>query len=310
MKKWVRRIALALGLVLLGGAVLSVWGLRQFRAAPEWYGAGAPTPPAEREKLARAAESKLIDAQNWAQQIRADAQRGRAARRGVGPATPGVAATAPAALSGSTEAEHLTGHVIAVSQQELNALFDKWSAAYGWGDKYTKFVEDPRLLLRDGRLILAGKVVDIGAIVAFQFAPSIDADGRLRLDLAQVTGGRLPLPESVWAPYRDRLAASVREKLPTWSRQARIDSSGAANSSAMAATMGRLFLNMARREPAEPVLFLPLVDRGQSVPVRLTDVRIDDAKLTLLVEPLTPTQRADLLQRIRTPLDTAQARGQ
>jgi hypothetical protein len=51
----------------------------------------------------------------------------------------------------------------------------------------------------------------------------------------------------------------------------------------------------------QAILFLPLVDRGQSVPVRLTDVSITDTKLSMLVEPLKPQEREGLLQRLKTP---------
>ena len=87
--------------------------------------------------------------------------------------------------------------------------------------------------------------------------------------------------------------------MPQWRQGARIDAAGAANFPAMAVTLSRLLFATARREPAEPILLLPLVERGQAVPVRVVDVRISDDKLTLRVEPLTGDQRTALLDRIR-----------
>ena len=52
--------------------------------------------------------------------------------------------------------------------------------------------------------------------------------------------------------------------------------------------------------PAEPILFLPLVDQG-AVAVKLTHIDIDDHALTLTVEPLTSDERVDLLARIKHP---------
>ena len=69
----------------------------------------------------------------------------------------------------------------------------------------------------------------------------------------------------------------------------------------MAATLSQLLFNVADKQVAEPVLFLPLADRGHAVPVKVAEVAIEEGKLTLLVEPLTAPQRADLLARIRSP---------
>jgi hypothetical protein len=45
---------------------------------------------------------------------------------------------------------------------------------------------------------------------------------------------------------------------------------------------------------------MPLIDRGQSVPVRVTAVSVSDDKLALRAEPLTPAQRAALLEHIKS----------
>src|SRR5205823_2534515 len=92
---------------------------------------------------------------------------------------------------------------------------------------------------------------------------------------------------------------SLRRNMPQWQATARIDDAGSANFAAMAATMGRLVFAATENRAAEPVLFLPLVERGRAVPVRVVDVHVSDEKLTLLVEPLTATQRRDFLSRVR-----------
>jgi hypothetical protein len=142
-------------------------------------------------------------------------------------------------------------------------------------------------------------VKELSAVASFVFRPKVDDRGKLRLDLVRVAGGRLPLPDIVWGKWRDRIVDSLRRQMPQWRSSARIDSAGAANFPAMATTLSRLLFNTAQRRPAEPILFLPLVERGQAVPVRVADVHITDDKLTLLVEPLTVDQRTALLDRIR-----------
>ena len=267
--------------------VLAGLGVAMFRGTPTWYTTGEQPTAAQREQLARAAENKMIEAQNWAATLRADAQRAQRAA---------AAATAPAT------ARAQASHVIEFSDQELNALFDKWSVLHGWRDAYANYLQDPRVILQDDRLILAGRMRELGgAVASFQFRPHLDrASGKLRLDIVRVTGGKLPMPEGAWAKWRDQIVNSTRENLPRWRAQARIDASGAANFPAMAATLSRLLFAVAAKQPADPVLFLPLAGDGESVPVKVADVAVETGKLTLVVEPMTPAERVALLERIRT----------
>ncbi|MEA2708814.1 MAG: hypothetical protein QOF78_1415 [Phycisphaerales bacterium] len=301
MKNLLRKVLLAVAALLAVVIVLSVVGVVMFKGTPAWYGdvAGQRPTDAQREQLARAAENKMIDAQNWAATLRADAQR---AERNANDPAHRVASTAPRAQA---------SHVIEFSDQELNALFDKWSTLHGWRDKYAEYLEDPRIVLQDDRLILAGRLRELGAVASFQFRPQLDAQGKLRLDVVRVTGGRLPLPEGMWVKWREQLVQSSRRHMPVWRAQAQIDASGAANFPAMAATLSRLLFAVAGKQAAEPVLFLPIAGERDSVPVKVVNVAVETGKLTLVVEPLTPAERVALLQRIRTAQgnDNAQASG-
>ena len=123
MKRWVRRSLLGVALVLALIALLSGVGVTMFRSAPAWYVPRSATPPAQRQQLAQEAENKLIDAQNWAAELRADAVR-----------------SARAAASGATQPSTRAAgsHVVEFSEDELNALFDKWSVLYGWAEHYVR----------------------------------------------------------------------------------------------------------------------------------------------------------------------------
>jgi hypothetical protein len=299
MKKVLRKILISLAAVLAAAIVLSVIGIAMFRGTPTWYVTGGEKPTAaQREQLARAAENKMIEAQNWAATLRADAQRAQQQQA--------MSATQTAARAEAS-------HVIEFSDSELNALFDKWSVLYGWRDKYAEYLDDPRVILQNDRLILAGRMTELGgAVASFQFRPQLDAaSGKLRIDLVRVTGGKLPLPEAAWVKWRDMIVDGTRKNLPSWRAQARIDSSGAANFPAMAATLSRLLFATAAKQPAEPVLFLPLAGERDSVPVKVTDVDVETGKLTLTVAPMTAAERTALLERIRTPQggDGARASG-
>jgi hypothetical protein len=285
MTRLVRRSLLVLSLLVAVLAVLSAVGVTLFKGTPDFYRPRPAQTAAQRETSAQAAENKIIDARNWAALLRADQTRAAVARQQG-------STTIPAARAESS-------HLIEFSQAELDALMDKWSTLYNWREKYDAYVEDPQVILRDGKLILAARVKDLGAVASFQFAPSVDAQGKLHLDLVRVAGGRLPLPDAVWAHWRDQVVQSLRRQMPQWRQGARIDSAGSANFPAMAATLSRLLFATADRKAAEPILFLPLAEHAQAVPVKVAEVRITDDKLTLLVEPLSADERLVLLDRIR-----------
>jgi hypothetical protein len=289
MRKFIRRSLIGLAAVVAAGVVLSAVGAAMFKGTPAWYRATVDAKPteAQREQLAHAAENKMIEAQNWAATVRADAQRAqRAVAAGGGPSTSAARAE--------------SSHVIAFTDAELNALFDKWSTLYGWRDNYAAYLEDPRIVLRDDRLIFAGRLRELGAVASFQFRPHRDDAGQLKLDLVRVSGGRLPLPEGVWVKWRDQIVDSARKNMPAWRARANVDPSGAANFPMMAATLSRLLFAVAERRAAEPVLFLPLAGQRDSVPVKVADVAVETGKLTLVVEPLSPAERVALLERVRT----------
>lgn len=284
MRKWVRRSILGLVLLVVLGIGLGVVLVWLYHGTPAWY-QHVHLSAAERARFAQAAENKLIDAQNWAQKIVADTTR-----RSRHPST--SPASAP-----------VNSHEISFSQSEINALIDKWSTMYGWREEYQKYVDEPQVVLQDGRLILAGKLKELNTIVSFHFTAAIDSDGRLKIDLVNMYAGRLPLPESAWAHWRQPIISGLQQRIPIWQGQARITPGGSANFGAMAVTLSRLVMAVIDHRSADPILFFPLAGAGgenNSVPVRVTQVRIDPGTLTLDVQPLTGAERADLLARIKS----------
>jgi hypothetical protein len=190
------------------------------------------------------------------------------------------------------------------TEEELNASFQKWNQLYGWTERYKAYVQNPTVVLHDGRLVLAGNSQELGTIVSLHFEPKLTKDGQLDLRLERVLAGRLPIPQAFFEKYRDSATSKLHTALPSLQRKAQIKPDGSANAEAMAAAMGELFLHVLANEPAEPVIFLP-VGQSRSVPVRLTDVSIDDQTqtLSLTVKPLNAAERLSLLERIRAGSD-------
>ncbi|HEY7090187.1 MAG TPA: hypothetical protein VH518_18970 [Tepidisphaeraceae bacterium] len=277
MKKWQKRLGIVVA-TLVGvfiGLALVCWML--LRGTPQWYRPHTLSGP-EQEAAAQSAQNKLILLHNAAVQARAEE---RAAHR--------TATTLPA------------GSAITVSftDDEVNALLDKWSVWPIVKAGYERFMTDPCIVIENGRLILAGHVKELNSVASLHFTPHIDENGRLKVELTRILAGNLPVPEALLGKYQSQAANAIDRRMPWWKAQAMIDPGGTANSSAVSALMANLFTDVLRDQPSEPALFLPLFDRSHNIAVKVLDVKVADHTLTLTVQPMNPDERAELLKHIR-----------
>lgn len=281
---WVKRGLLVLATLLLAAILLTAIGYRKLHGIPTWYSVRAMT-ASELEAAAHSAENKLTNMQNWAAEHHAEES---AKLHGKGETTaPAVATTKPAETT-----------TIELSEDELNAFFQKWVASSGWAEKFGKYVTDPAIFLQDGRVILAGTVRDIGAVASVHFEPKITENGQLDLKLVRVLGGNLPLPKAVWSAQREKLTEAIARQLPQWQKKAAISPSGTANLDAVDAGLTETFLRVMDDQASEPVIFLPVAGHG-AIPARLTAVSVEDKTLSLTVAPMTSGEREGFLERLK-----------
>jgi hypothetical protein len=298
VKKWPKRLAIVTTCLLVGLCLVSGGLYLMFHRTPDWYALPQRT-QAERDAAAHVAEQKLTQTQQFFEAAHAREVQRRYAERhnSTSPTANSPATSQPAAIT------------VSFTQDELNAFFAKWAAVNAWRERYDDYISDPAIILHDGRVILAARVKEMDTVVSMHVEPMLDPagdanarGGGLHLEIVKILGGNLRLPEAVIDKPRTKLIDAMRAALPDLQHDARIDANGAANREAVCAGMIKLALNVLRHEPGEPVLFLPLISKeNHSVPVRLTAVRVENQTLTLTVEPLGPTDRAALLDRIREP---------
>ena len=139
---------------------------------------------------------------------------------------------------------------------------------------------------------------ELDTIVSVQFEPTLTADGQLDMHLAQILGGRLPLPQALAGPYFRKITDALRSHLPAWRSLANLQSDGAANKELISASLSRLLIGTLQHKPVDPILFLPVMDRQANVPVRIIATDVKEHLLTVTVQPLDAVERAALLQRI------------
>lgn len=284
MKKWTKRLSVS-GAVLLGTLIVVVLiCVILLRGTPDWYQPSVMSAE-QRAAAAQRATNKIAIMQNQAARVRADEH-----------------ADTQGGKSPSTTSRPANAITISFSDEEINALIEDWTKLPDVRQVYERFMTEPRVAIQDGNVILAGKVKDLSAVASLHFEPKIDAEGMLSLKLVKILAGKLRLPAAVFGAYEEKLTKGIATRQPNWRRQADIDPTGLANSAAISAEMSDLVLAVLDDEPADPVLFLrqsPL--NSASIPVKISEVTVEDHSITMIVAPMTPDQRATLLKRIREP---------
>src|SRR5437762_3192966 len=207
-----KSLLLIVALLLSVLALFLTGGVALMHGTPEYYRPTALTRE-QIEAASQRAEQTLTRMQNLAADSHVAQLR---AQNG---------ATNPATVASS-------GNTFTFSEDELNALFQKWAELHGWREYIDRLVSDPIVILKPGRVILAGqsKLRHLDTVVSLHFSPALDEQGRFDLNLMKVTAGKLPLPqEAVMGPVRDRAFGAVHVRLPAWQQRARISPSGIAN---------------------------------------------------------------------------------
>jgi hypothetical protein len=292
MKKWIKRLLLAgvLVVLILVGLTTFAWHLKGSR--PVWYPKGAPDRAAV-EAAANRMNQKLAGVQGWI----ADTSIYERSRNGSRAPVSTDPTTAPA-----------KDFALVLTADELNAFFSNWDKEFHWGDRFNKYVTDPVLVIQGNRLILAGEVKEADTVLSIHLEPKIDDKGMLHLEIVKVMGGMLPLPQSFWERYRQKLLGAMENKIDQQRTKARLHSDGSMNTEGIAVEMNDLLIHALNGEPADPVLFLP-VAKGSGLPVKVTDISVKDAAIRMTMVPLTPEERQTLLQHIRDGGDALQAQG-
>jgi hypothetical protein len=285
--KIVKALIAVIVVLLLGGVIVVVGAWFMLRGVPEWYKPNTGTPE-QMQIAARNAEDMFTRLTNWA--ASAHARRVRAALT-----------TSQASIALAHEPSE--PFQIQFTDQELNAFFDKWADVNGRREYLEQYIAEPRLVLRNNQLILAGTVKEMNLVVSMEFAPRIDEQGRLQMNLVRVLGGILPMPAALYARPRRKIGRLLESNLPVYQNSATIADDGAANASASAAGMNKLLLAVLNGDSADPVLFVPydLRNINRTLPVKITALSIENNTLTVTAEQMTAAERAAFLRNLRAP---------
>lgn len=287
-------------ILVLSGIVLAVCAWFLLRGTPAWYRPDLLTPQ-ERQEAAARVEDKLIHMYNWVAATHARRVLAVDATKAPPSASPSTAYSAAADFLAHEPAQPFQ---IAFTETELNAFFEKWADVGDRRAALGQYVQNPRLVLRDHQIILAGTLKDLGLVVSLEFEPKIDNQGDLQTNLVRVVAGKLPLPDIIWAGRRKQALDVLTRQLPELQQRSTIAVDGTASPAAAEASMNKLLQAVLDHQAADPVLFLPYdaLRPDRCVPVTVSAVAIQNDTLTMTVQQMTAPQRHALLERLRTPI--------
>ncbi len=282
MKKFIRRamlLALVIAVALVAGGVFI--HLRMMRK-PKWY-AHPVLDPRVQAQAGDSADQKLFHAFSAVNDARAAQTRARQAN----PTTSPVA----------TMPEPIT---LVLSEDEINAFFEKWKRKMRWDHLLGKYLEDPVLVIDGKELILAATVKGKwNAVMSLHFTPRLE-DGKLNLAPLTVMAGTVQVPQALFSGYIQKINEMLDSALPNLRDEAEINPRGWANRAAVDAAACEFLERIVNDQPAEPAIFFPEVGRdARSLPARIIAVDISDKTLTLKVQLMDADEREALLQRIR-----------
>ncbi len=285
--KWFKRLVFSVALLVVVAVTGGIVAWRLGHSSPDWYRIRHLDPQAA-AAAARSIDDKVIATLSWAAEAQSAETR---ARNGTA----------------SQPAQGVTSWPITFSEDELNALFHQWEHTSKWDERYVTYISDPAVVLHEGHLILAATARELGTVISAHFEPQIDSNGKLRMKLLSVRSGRLPIPQAAFSKYQTQLEERLRFTLPQYQRRATIAPDGYSNGDAAAAAMAKLLLKSLHDEPAEPLLFVPVPAQKTFLPVRISELKIEDKNISFKVDALKAGQRQALLQYLQEPYATASA---
>lgn len=181
-----------------------------------------------------------------------------------------------------------------LSQEELNAFL-----IHNFSDLLSPWIKDPGIYLKNGQIILAGKMSGSGMdiVASAFFSPSITPDGKLNVKLDKTLGGRLALPDFIVNSQTTRVLNKINSSLPNLQKNAKMDSLGRCNTAFVQASIAQSMSDVLNQKPASPILFFPS-DNGVSLPFKITAIDVKEEALKLTVEIPTPQDRAEIQKSI------------
>jgi hypothetical protein len=284
--RWLKRLLILLALGLLAVIAFCLVGVHLYHGTPRWYRNPLATTQQVKDAANRA-DQKLIDLFSWAASTRA-----QQLRRMRGKLRPGETPIGP--------------KTVIFEDDEINSFITSWKLApANPGDaRMSRYFTNARIVMEDDALILIGESPAYGTLLSAEFHPLIDGQGNLRVDLDSLRAGLLPIPLPAVADPINRLQNALQQQLAVESPAVQIDSAQTADAAALGSCWIRLLLASLWDKPTNPVLIIPfdMTHLQAGFPAKVTHVNIQQGRMTLTMQPLTPDEAKKLQQDLKQPV--------
>ncbi len=272
MKKWLKRIGIAVGILLLLIAAAALVVYRRANRVPDWYATAkimSDDPDLENKTAA--------PLQTWASR-----------------ASAGNVATKPAQDKQFT---------VSLTADDINRLIAKWSTSAGFEKKMQAYVKDIRVRIADGQITIAGESIEYQKIMSVVLEPRTDSNGYSQMMLNSIRVGDVPLPLVTMGKQQSKLSGELARKVLASRDQITIDDHGVASRAAADLYYTQMAVNLFAGQPADAYAFIGRM-KGFSVDdplaTRVREIKIEDNKLTMTLEILEGEQRASFVDQLRS----------
>jgi hypothetical protein len=268
--RWLKRVAIVLGLLVLAALVTALIVARRSARVPDWYAAAR-----EITVTKDLEDRQMIPIQRWADRTTAGDVRAKPPEVKRFPVT--------------------------FTADDVNMLIAKWSQDQRIKQKIDAHVTNVRVRLDDGKIVIAGESAEYGRIISIVLQPGTDASGYATLALDSIRVGDVALPLTMMDDQKRQITGSLAKTTAKQRENLHIDDHGIATAETVNLYYTTLLSDLLGRRNADAYAFVYLNPLGgsEAVATRVRNLKIESGKMDLTLELLSPEQQAALLDQLR-----------
>lgn len=273
MRRWLIRISLALVLVVMGIAVVGAMYYRQTSRVPDWYAAA---------RKSHIDHSPVINAHlaplaSWASKTRA----------------------------GAAQSDDDQSHTLVLTGDEINALLESWGEATGLEDNIAEHARGVRVRVADGKITIAAELVQYKKIASVVLVPAEGSNGYAALKLESFELGNARVPLVAFDGQQEQLEGFVGRLAQRSASKLSINDHGEASGATAALYYASLASDLFAGKTPDAYAFVAhdlinVSEREKPLATRVRQIKIEDGKLIVRLEALTPAQREALVQSLKS----------
>ncbi len=276
VKRWTKRILLSLLAIII---MLGVTGLVLYKRAyrvPQWY-QEAQLVTADPNESTRIENTRILPMQNW------------------------IAKNSSELLDSKTDDQRQ--HTIDLSASDINVLIVKWGESIGIQNRLNQLVKDLRVRIYDGKITIAGRLVEQDVIMSFIVEPLVGNDGSVELKIDSIKVGDATVPMVALDKQKSALSNKLLANAQNYRDKIRIDSTCSTNHETASFYSTLLATRLFAGQSYPWYLFVTKQQGVKDVTItRVKQAEIKEDKLKLTLQLLAAEQREKLVDSLKSEI--------